>query len=121
LFGERIECSSNQMSSRPRLFINTDETVGAPASNSNSVHTPLLSKANPRRREPLLPSQRQLKVSDAVFNLTVSAVGAGILVIPYSFKCTGMVLGVLLLAVVAFCSLKSLDLLEAASRRSRCV
>jgi amino acid permease len=57
-------------------------------------------------------------MQDAVFNLTVSAVGAGILVIPYSFQCTGLVLGLLMLAVVAVCSLQSLSLLETASRLS---
>jgi amino acid permease len=57
-------------------------------------------------------------MQDAVFNLTVSAVGAGILVLPYSFRCTGLLLGIIMLSVVALCSLQSLSLLETASRLS---
>ena len=47
-----------------------------------------------------LEGQRKCGVLDSVFSLTVSAVGAGILVIPFSFRCTGLLGGVLLLGVI---------------------
>jgi len=78
--------------------------------------TPRLTRHLPRRVEPVAPSQRRSGLRDSIFNLSVSALGAGILVIPYSFRCTGLLGGLAMLTLVALASLRSLDLLETAAR-----
>jgi hypothetical protein len=85
---------------------------------SKGPRTPRFTKKQPRRSEPLLADQRQCTLSTAVFNMTVSAVGAGVLVIPFSMRCAGLIGGVALLTISAVASLVSLDLLEEASRLS---
>jgi amino acid permease len=65
----------------------------------------------------LLPAPPQLSsLRTGIFNITVSAVGAGVLVIPFSLQCAGLVGGVTLLSVCGWASMMSMDCLERSSR-----
>lgn len=84
-------------------------------------------------REPLLPCRREeedpagfdefngASFAGAVFNLSTTIVGAGIMALPATMKLLGLVPGVILIVVVALLTEASIDMLIRSSRAGKAV
>ncbi|MQM11312.1 hypothetical protein Taro_044219 [Colocasia esculenta] len=83
-------------------------------------------------REPLLPSRREedaagfdefngASFAGAVFNLSTTIVGAGIMALPATMKVLGLVPGVVMIVVVALLTDASIDMLISSSRAGKAV
>lgn len=68
---------------------------------------------------PLMSSQRQSSLSGAVFNLTATILGGGILSLPFCFALCGLAVGTVLLVAIALASNFSIYILISCSRRVR--
>ena len=78
-------------------------------------------------REPLLPTKNEFSEFDgasfggAVFNLSTTIVGAGIMALPATMKVLGLVPGVLMIIFVALLTETSIDMLIRFSRAGKMV
>lgn len=66
-----------------------------------------------------MEQRRHGTVRSSTFNLTASAMGAGILVLPFSFQSSGLVLGFLLLLLFGLAAQESFNLLEESCRLAK--
>ncbi|KAL6959807.1 Amino acid transporter avt3c [Sarracenia purpurea var. burkii] len=84
------------------------------SSSSHVLHVPPL----PREDTPLLTKSRPLSSKFKTFaNVFIAIVGAGVLGLPYTFKRTGWVMGILILFAVAFLTFHCMMLLVHTRRR----
>ncbi|GKT36198.1 hypothetical protein ADUPG1_009208 [Aduncisulcus paluster] len=83
-----------------------------PISDSRGASPQLTMSPSPAVRRSLLVKSSVLA---STFNLSNSITGSGILSLPYAFKLTGLVLGIIILLVVALSSMFTYDVLIVAS------
>ncbi|KAF7822353.1 putative sodium-coupled neutral amino acid transporter 6 [Senna tora] len=88
-------------------------------------------KAVVNEKDPLLPKSQEehdgfdefngASFSGAVFNLSTTIIGAGIMALPATFRELGMVPGILVIIFMAFLTDKSIELLVRFTRAGNCV
>jgi amino acid permease len=66
----------------------------------------------------LTSNQRQATLSAAVFSLVSTIIGGGVLSLPYAFRHTGIILGIIYIILIALASNFSIYILISASRRA---
>ncbi|XP_021736755.1 amino acid transporter AVT6A-like [Chenopodium quinoa] len=97
---------------------------------SKRVRHPKKSKQIPDENAPLLPRKREEEAgfdefngasfSGAVFNLSTTIIGAGIMALPATMKILGLGLGIFMIIFMAFLTEKSIEMLLKFSRAGKC-
>ena len=91
-------------------------TVSNPSTTLASTLATIMTTAPDILVPPFDSPQRKSPLVVATFNLSATIIGGGVLSLPYAFSKTGLLLGVLLMAVAAVTSERSLYLLCLCSR-----